>query len=37
METVQGLKNEMVVMKKTQTERRLDMENLGKQELQRQV
>ena len=29
-ETVQDLKNKMEVMKKTQTEGRLDMENLGK-------
>ena len=29
METVQDLKNEMEVMKKTQTKGRLDMENLG--------
>ena len=29
-ETIQDLKNEMKVMKKTQTEGRLDMENLGK-------
>ena len=29
MDTVQDLKNEMEVMKKTQTEGRLDMENLG--------
>ena len=29
METVQDLKNEMEVMKKTQTEGRQDMENLG--------
>ena len=31
METVQDLKNEMEVMKKTQSEGRLDMKNLGKQ------
>ena len=31
METVQDLENEMEVMKKTQTEGRLDVENLGKQ------
>ena len=30
MHTAQDLKNEMVVMKKTQTEGRIDMENLGK-------
>ena len=30
METVQELKTEMEAMKKTQTEGRLDMENLGK-------
>ena len=30
METIQDLKTEMEVMKKTQTEGRLDMENLGK-------
>ena len=30
METVQELKTEMEAMKKTQTENRLDMENLGK-------
>ena len=30
METVQDLKTEMAVMKKTQTEEWLDMENLGK-------
>ena len=30
METVQELKTEMGAMKKTQTEVRLDMENLGK-------
>ena len=30
METVQDLKNEMEVMKKTPTEGRLDIENLGK-------
>ena len=29
-ETVQDLKNEMEVMKKTQTEGRLDMGNVGK-------
>ena len=29
-ETVQDLKNEMEIMKKTETEGRLDMENLGK-------
>ena len=31
METLQDLKNEMEVMKKTETKGRLDMENLGKQ------
>ena len=31
METVQELKTELEAMKKTQTENRLDMENLGKQ------
>ena len=31
METVQDLETEMEAMKKTQTEGRLDMENLGKQ------
>ena len=31
MDTVQDLKNEMEVMKKTQTEGRLDVESLGKQ------
>ena len=31
MESVQGLKTEMEAVKKTQTEGRLDMENLGKQ------
>ena len=30
IETVQDLKTEMEAMKKTQTEGRLDMENLGK-------
>ena len=30
METVQELKTEMEAIKKTQTEGRLDMENLGK-------
>ena len=30
-ETVQDLKNEMEVMKKTQTKGRVEMENLGKQ------
>ena len=37
METVQELKTEMEAMKKTQTEGQLDMDNQGKERLQKQA